>query len=62
MMGTILSVWFLIILGFCITIKLKLDDIKCKLDEMELRLKCNEKNIITIAEHLAKLQSFGARY
>lgn len=62
MMETILAVWLLVILVFCTTITLKLDNIKCKLDEVELRLKCNEKNIITIAEHLANLQLLITRY
>lgn len=62
MMGTILAVWLLVISVFCITITLKLDDIKRKLDEVELQLKCNERNIITIAEHLANLQLLMTRY
>lgn len=58
----ILAFYFLIISFYCITITLKLDAVKRKLDKMELRLKCNEENMITLAKHLAELQLLMTRY
>lgn len=56
MVETIMAVWFLIILSFCITITLKLDDIKCKLDKGELQLKHNKEDMISLSKHHAELQ------